>query len=149
MVKNGIADLGVTGIDVVAELSPEIKICERWSVRRSRIVIAARKNMNNFYNGEKIIATEYPRLTKNYLESKGIQAKLIPIRGSVESVGGIEEIWGIVTLVTSGETLRKNNLIEIETLMETDACLISNPKTNNSSDLFWNAVRFLKNSDIR
>jgi ATP phosphoribosyltransferase len=141
LVNNGIADLGITGIDVVSELSPETKICEYWPVRKSRIVIATHKIENNFCEDEKIIVTEYPSLTKKYLESRNLQAKLIPLRGAAESVGGIETIWGVVTLVTSGETLRKNNLIELETLMETDVCLISSHKINNPSELFWNTIR--------
>lgn len=141
LINYDIADFGVTGIDVVTELTPEVDICEYWPIRKSRVVIAEYKYKSDLSDSTKIIATEYPRLTKEYLKLRSIQAKLIPIRGAAESVGGLENLWKIVTLVTSGETLRKNNLIELETLMETNVCLISNHKMKNSRDLFWSSIK--------
>lgn len=140
LVYFGIADLGVTGFDVVSELTSELKICEYWSAWRSRIVIAKYQgNGNSRKNGE-IIVTEYPNLTAKYLKANGITAKLIPIRGAAESLAGVKKVCAIVTLETSGITLEENNLIVLDTLMETDACLISLPMLDNPSKIFWDTL---------
>lgn len=139
LIQSKIVDIGVTGFDVVCELAPELEVCEHWNVRKSRIIIA--NSLGNNLKSGGIIITEYPNLTSIYLNRKGVTAKLIFIRGAAESFKIVKNVSAIVTLTSSGNTLRKNNLIELDTLMETDACLVSLNTQENPSRIFWEILR--------
>ena len=73
------------------------------------------------------VATKYPHCALRHYRSKGIQPEIIPLWGSVE-LGAITELADqIVDLVESGETLRQNALVEVETLFEVSSRLIVHP----------------------
>ncbi|MEI7511271.1 MAG: ATP phosphoribosyltransferase [Candidatus Peregrinibacteria bacterium] len=70
----------------------------------------------------KRIATSYPRLLKTFLKDKGVSADIIEMQGSVEIAPALEIADAICDLVSSGNTLRSHNLVEIEKMMTSEVC---------------------------
>ena len=73
------------------------------------------------------IATSYPATVSRYLAAHGITATCIPITGSVELAPSLDASEAIADLVSSGETLRQNGLVELETILESEAVLLAPP----------------------
>ena len=72
------------------------------------------------------VATKYPNLTKRWFENKGVQAECIKLNGAMELAPGLGLAGQIVDLVSSGQTLKDNGLVEVETIMQISARLIVN-----------------------
>jgi ATP phosphoribosyltransferase len=130
LVSKGVADLGIVGENVLAELAATNKKITAKTVLNlgfSRCKLAFAKPSNSKLRSlkNKTIATSYPALVKNYLKKRKINAEVIKINGSVELTPYIGIADCICDLVSSGATLEANNLIEFKTLMESEAVLIS------------------------
>lgn len=129
-VEYGACDLGVVGKDQLAE--QERNVYEPLDMRFGycRMVVAEperlRKEDDPSLWSHIRVATKYPRLTEKYFLNKGVQAEIIKLYGSVELApfGGLCE--RIVDLVSTGETLRQNGLVEVEQIMEVSSRLIVN-----------------------
>ncbi|MEE8448950.1 MAG: ATP phosphoribosyltransferase [Thermodesulfobacteriota bacterium] len=129
-VEYGACDLGVAGKDQLAE--QERNVYEPLDLRFGycRMVVAEpetlRKEDDPSLWSHIRVATKYPRLTEKYFLNKGVQAEIIKLYGSVElaPLGGLCE--RIVDLVSTGETLRQNGLVEVEQIMEVTSRLIVN-----------------------
>jgi ATP phosphoribosyltransferase len=72
------------------------------------------------------IATKYPNITEKYFSSKGVQVEIIKLYGSIELAPLVDLSERIVDLVSTGETLRQNGLVEVETIAEITTRLIVN-----------------------
>jgi ATP phosphoribosyltransferase len=72
------------------------------------------------------IATKYPHVTENYFAAKGIQVEIIKLYGSIELAPLVGLSDRIVDLVSTGETLKQNGLVEVETIAEITTRLIVN-----------------------
>jgi ATP phosphoribosyltransferase len=72
------------------------------------------------------IATKFPKITEKYFSEKGIQVELIKLYGSIELAPLVGLSERIVDLVSSGETLKQNGLVEVEQIMEITSRLIVN-----------------------
>jgi ATP phosphoribosyltransferase len=72
------------------------------------------------------IATEFPRLTRQYFAARGVNAEIIALGGSVElgPILGLADL--IVDIVQTGETLRLNGLVEMRTILQSQAVLLVN-----------------------
>ena len=72
------------------------------------------------------IATKYPHVAETYFSAKGIQVEIIKLYGSIELAPLVGLSERIVDLVSTGETLRQNGLVEVETIAEITTRLIVN-----------------------
>jgi ATP phosphoribosyltransferase len=72
------------------------------------------------------IATKYPNVTEKYFAGKGVQVEIIKLYGSIELAPLVGLSERIVDLVSTGETLRQNGLVEVETIAEITTRLIVN-----------------------
>jgi ATP phosphoribosyltransferase len=128
-VEDGVADIGFVGENVVFEKKKKVVITEKLGFGKCRLSIAVQKNEEytgvQFLQGKKI-ATSYPVIVANFLESKGVQAEIHEISGSVEIAPGIGLADAICDLVSSGSTLFMNGLKESEVILESQAVLIKN-----------------------
>ena len=93
------------------------------------MVLAKSKNKNfNYIDSTNVIkvATKYPITTQNFFESKGKQVESIKLNGAIEIAPqlGISEM--IVDLVSTGKTLKENNLEVVEKISEISSKLIVN-----------------------
>lgn len=126
-VEYGAADLGVVGKDVIEESGVGVYEFLDLGFGFCRLCSAGQNDNNSPYLQGMKVGTKYPRLTKRFFAQRGLEVEVIKLYGSIElaPVTGLSDI--IVDLVSSGETLRKNGLKEIETIMESTARLIANP----------------------
>ena len=153
-VEHGAADLGICGLDVVRETDRAVyeplllpfghcRLCLAGptdrspaqvdhSVDRPESVSDAAPpfpdvmGMPLRYMSQPRIATEFPRLTRQFFAARGVNAEIIALGGSVElgPILGLADL--IVDIVQTGETLRLNGLVEIRTILQSQAVLLVN-----------------------
>lgn len=128
-VEYGAADLGIVGQDVLREGSRDLYEPLGLGFGRCRLVLAgsaeARDRNLRLETGVRI-ASKYPRLSREYLQQRGLSAEIIPLSGSVElaPVVGLADL--LIDLVDTGRTLRENGLVVLATIMESQATLVVN-----------------------
>jgi len=128
-VEYGIADIGIAGRDTLEEQGKDLYEPVDLRVGACRLVIAEpeARPVDLRFGASVRVATKYPRLAARHYLSKGIQAEVIALYGSVE-LGAITALADqIVDLVESGETLRQNHLREVETIMPITTRLVVHP----------------------
>ncbi|HBO84807.1 MAG: ATP phosphoribosyltransferase [Deltaproteobacteria bacterium GWC2_42_11] len=129
-VEYGAADMGIVGKDVLLEQQRDIYEPLDLGIGFCRMVVAEPKKLRRIDNPQHWtrirVATKYPNITMKYFLSKGIQVEIIKLYGSIElaPILGLSE--RIVDLVSTGETLRKNGLVEVEEIMKVTSKLIVN-----------------------
>ncbi|MEM6524305.1 MAG: ATP phosphoribosyltransferase [Bacteroidota bacterium] len=127
-VQDGVADVGIVGENVLVEKRKNIKLIERLDFAKCRLSIAVTKSVEytstQFLQGKKI-ATSYPVIVQKFLNEQGIQAEIHEISGSVEIAPGIGLADAICDIVSTGSTLLGNGLKEVETVMTSEAVLVS------------------------
>ena len=127
VVANGSATLGIVGLNEVEEKGCDVEIVDRLGFGACRLCLAIPKT--EIYNGPeyfcgKRIATSYPNILKRFLDSKGVEAEVEVITGSVEIAPSAGIADAIFDIVSSGSTLVANSLKEVETVLESEAVLI-------------------------
>ncbi len=127
-VEDGVADLGILGENVVVESRAQINIIKRLDFGRCRLSLAVPKAVE--YKGlsyfqDRKVATSYPNILDDYLSANGITAEVHVISGSVEIAPNIGLADAICDIVSSGSTLLSNGLKEVETIMRSEAVLVS------------------------
>jgi len=128
-VEYGVADLGVVGEDVLRESGRDVYEPLRLPFGHCRLVVAGwadRPPRPLRLEPNPRVATKYPNLARAYFQGRGISAEIIALSGSIElaPVVGLADL--IVDLVETGNTLRAHGLVELRTIMESQACLIAN-----------------------
>lgn len=130
-VADGVCDLGFVGGNVTAEDQADVKVLRGLDYGVCRLSLAAPKNGSikkaEDFEGKKI-ATSYPNLTQSYFSEKGINVTIITLSGAVEIAPRLEVADAISDLVSSGNTLKANGLVEIETIFESETELIRTNK---------------------
>ena len=125
-IRDGVVDIAIIGENLLIEKGKEITIKEKLGFSKCRVSIAIPKDDD--YKGiesltGKKIATSYPNTVEGFLAEKGIDAELHIINGSVEIAPNIGLSDAICDIVSSGSTLFKNNLKEVEVLFKSEAVL--------------------------
>ena len=130
-VQHGAADLGIAGHDVLHEhggagLYQPLDL----GIAACRMIVAARKGFDYedaVRSGARLrVATKYVRTAREHFAKKGVHVDLIRLYGSMElaPIAGLAD--AIVDLVSSGDTLKANNLVVVEEVMPVSARLIVN-----------------------
>jgi ATP phosphoribosyltransferase len=129
-VEHGAADLGVVGKDVLLEQEPEVYEPLDLGFGYCRLVVAEpgeSPGRGKAQGWSRIrVATKYPRLAEGHFRRVGIQVEIIKLYGSIELAPLVGLSEQIVDLVSSGETLRQNGLVEVETILDSTCRLIAN-----------------------
>ena len=130
-VATGVADLGIVGENEFVEKGEDAEVIKRLGFSKCRLSLAMPKDVDypgvEWFNGKKI-ATSYPVILENYMKTKGVNAEVHVITGSVEVAPGIGLADAIFDIVSSGSTLVSNRLKEVEVVMKSEALLIGNKK---------------------
>ncbi|MDX5337755.1 MAG: ATP phosphoribosyltransferase [Cyclobacteriaceae bacterium] len=128
-VADGVADLGIVGENELAEKDKDVLTLKKLGFSKCRLSLAIPKGQEypglEYFQG-KNIATSYPKILGDFLKSKGIQAEIHEISGSVEIAPSIGLAEGIFDIVSSGSTLMMNGLKEVEEVFKSEAVLIGN-----------------------
>jgi len=127
-VEDGVVDIAILGENVVVEKQKNLQILQKLGFSRCRLSLAVPKDVDyngiEYFNGRKL-ATSYPNSLKLFFKENGLDAEIHLISGSVEIAPNIGLADGICDLVSSGSTLFKNGLKEVEQILESEACLVS------------------------
>ena len=130
-VADGVADVGIVGENEMLEKQEQVIIAKRLGFSKCRLSLAIPKSVDytgiEYLNGKKI-ATSYPAILQKFLNENLIDAHIHVISGSVEIAPGIGLADAIFDIVSSGSTLVSNRLKEVETVIHSEAVLISRPE---------------------
>jgi len=150
--RDGVVDIAIIGENVLIEKGENIKITERLNFSKCKVSLAIPKavsyNSVQDFQGKRI-ATSYPNTVTKYLKEKGVTADLHIINGSVEIAPNIGLADGICDIVSSGSTLFKNGLKEVEIMLTSEAVLAVSPKINEERSLLLKKLQFRLQSVLR
>ncbi len=128
VVTNGTAQLGIVGLNEVAERGFDVEVVTKLGFGGCRISLAVPKGDEytgvEYFRGKRI-ATSYPAILGRFLAERGVEAELEVITGSVEIAPAAGIADAIFDIVSSGGTLVSNGLKEVERVFESEAALIA------------------------
>lgn len=126
-VEHGI-DIGISGRDVYEERDKDVYVPLELPFGECRLSFAMPQD--RVLDIEDLdgysIATEYVNITERYLESEGVEADVFKLNGSIELAPKVGIADAIVDIVETGNTLRANDLVEVEKIMDVSALLLVN-----------------------
>ena len=138
-VQYGGADMGVCGKDTLIEHSAEWGGASRSGlyqpldlrIAQCRVSVAARADFDYakaVKQGSRLtVATKYTAIARDFFAKKGVHVDLIKLYGSMELAPLTGLADAIVDLVSTGSTLRANQLVEVEKIMDISSRLVVNP----------------------
>jgi ATP phosphoribosyltransferase len=129
-VHYGTVDLGITGHDLILEREADVHELLDLGFGKCQLVVAAPENSKicsiNDIPAVTRVATEYPNLSRKYFEGLGKQVEILGVRGTSELAPKLGLAQIIVDVSSSGETLRKNSLKVIATILDSTCRLACN-----------------------
>jgi ATP phosphoribosyltransferase len=150
--RDGVVDIAIIGENVLIEKGEDITIVEKLGFSKCKVSLAIPKTIEyssvKDFEGKRI-ATSYPNTVKNYLTKNGVTADLHIISGSVEIAPNIGLADAICDIVSSGSTLFKNNLKEVEVMLKSEAVLAVSPKISEERKLLLHKLQFRIQSVLR
>ncbi len=128
-VEQGAADLGIVGKDVIVEQGKDVFEMVDLHYGYCRFVVAVPEAIRDHTFKDfnyKRVATKFPAVAERFFRDKGLQVEIIKLHGNVElaPLMGIADM--IVDIVSTGRTLRENNLVEMVKIMDSTTRLICN-----------------------
>jgi ATP phosphoribosyltransferase len=129
-VGDGVADLGITGLDLLSEAGAELPRIRELGYGRCRLAAAVPADAGiqslDGLAGLRV-ATAHPNTARRFFEQQGIAVDIIPISGAVEVAPRLGLAEAIVDLVSTGSTLVMNGLRPIGDVLASEAVLVANP----------------------
>lgn len=129
-VAMGVADIGIVGLNEIAEKGEKVDEVMNLGFGACRISIAVPREVDytdyTWLNGRRV-ATSYPRILGNFFAENNIKAEIHEIAGSVEIAPAVGMADAIFDIVSSGGTLIQNGLREVEQVFFSEAVLIATP----------------------
>jgi ATP phosphoribosyltransferase len=129
-VGDGVADLGITGVDLLAETGAELPRIRELGYGHCRLA-AAVPNDTAYQAVEDLaglrVATAHPNTARRFFAERRIPVDVIPISGAVEVAPRLGLAEAIVDLVSTGSTLVMNGLRPIGDVLASEAILVANP----------------------
>jgi ATP phosphoribosyltransferase len=129
-VGDGVADLGVTGDDLISEAGAELPRIRSLGYGRCRLAAAVPNDAAYQTVGDLAgarVATAHPNTARRFFAEQRIDVEIIPISGAVEVAPRLGLAEAIVDLVSTGSTLVMNGLRQIGDVMASEAVLVANP----------------------
>ena len=132
-VEHGVADVGVAGKDVMIEEERDVYEVLDLRISACRLAVAGLPGKEKKDINPKV-ASKYPKLAAQYFKEQGEQVEIIRLNGSIELAPLIGLADRIVDIVSTGQTLRDNGLVELETIVPITSRLIVNPVSYRMKD---------------
>ena len=125
-VERGAADIGACGKDILLEYGPNVYELLDLKVGKCRMAAAAPRGFEYDSEYPLRVATKFVNIAQDHYSRKGIDIDIIKLNGSIEiaPILGLSDV--IVDLVETGTTLKENNLVVYEEIMDISARLIAN-----------------------
>lgn len=136
-VAMGVADIGIVGLNEVLEKEQDVDVRMKLGFGACRLSLAV-PNASDYtglkwFEGKRV-ATSYPVILRNFFSENNIHAFVHEIAGSVEVAPAVGMADAIFDIVSSGGTLIQNGLNEKETVIHSEAVLISNPSLSREKE---------------
>ena len=138
-VAHGAAQIGIVGSDVIDEFDySELYAPVDLNIGHCRISVAepaelaATDDPRSWSHVR--VATKYPNLTRKYFAARGVQAECVKLNGAMEIAPLLGLSSRIVDLVSSGQTLKENGLVEVEQIAQVSARLVVNRAAFKTDD---------------
>jgi ATP phosphoribosyltransferase len=148
-IEDGVADIAIIGENLLIEKQHNVKIIRKLGFSRCKVSLAVPKNVDyngvEYFNGKKL-ATSYPNTLQKYLAEKGVSAEIHEISGSVEIAPNIGLSDGICDIVSTGSTLFKNGLKEVEVMHQSEAVIIAGTNLDAETQAILDKFLFRINS---
>lgn len=127
LVADGVATLGITGFDLLAESGTELRVAAELDFGRcsltAAVPVASPVEDISEFEGLRV-GTAHPVTTDAFFAEKGIDVTTVPLHGSIEVAPKLDIADAIVDLVSSGSTMLVNGLRQVATLLESEAVLV-------------------------
>lgn len=149
---DGVVDLAIVGDNLLVEKGKHIEVIQKLGFSKCKVSVAVPKTFG--YNSIQDlaglrIATSYPNTVNEYFNSFGLTVDIHQISGSVEIAPNIGLADAIVDIVSSGSTLFKNNLREVEVILKSEAVLAVSPKVSPEIQKHIDTLKFRIQSVLR
>ena len=130
-VEYGGADIGVTGKDTLIEHGGQgLYQPLDLQIAKCRVSVAVRNDFDYeraVKQGSRLkVATKYTSIARDFFATKGVHVDMVKLYGSMELAPLIGLSDAIVDLVSTGNTLRANHLVEVERIMDISSYLVVN-----------------------
>jgi ATP phosphoribosyltransferase len=129
-VRDAVADLGITGGDLLAESGVDLPVVRSLGYGRCRLAAAVPRDAGareiTDLAGQRV-ATAHPHATRAWFTERSLDVQVIPLSGAVEVAPRLGLAEAIVDLVSTGATLATNGLRPIGDLFTSEAILVGNP----------------------
>jgi ATP phosphoribosyltransferase len=126
-VSDGVADVGVTGADILAESGVELPVLRNLGYGREAAAVASDSPYESIADlGGVRIATSHPNVARRFFADQGIAVEVISLSGAVEVAPRLGLADAIVDLVSTGSTLAMNGLRAIGDILASEAILVTN-----------------------
>ncbi|PFT53583.1 ATP phosphoribosyltransferase [Priestia megaterium] len=132
-VEYGVADLGIAGKDVMLEEERDVYELLDLNISKCHLAVAGLPNAKKSEIAQKV-ATKYPNVASTYFREQGEQVEIIKLNGSIELAPLIRLADRIVDIVSTGQTLKENGLVELEHIEDITSRLIVNPVSYRLKD---------------
>jgi ATP phosphoribosyltransferase len=142
-VGDGVADLGITGIDLLTETGAELPRVRALGYGRCRLAAAVPTDASQQTVEDLAglrVATAHPNTARRFFAERHIPVDVIPISGAVEVAPRLGLAEGIVDLVSTGSTLVMNGLRQIGDVLASEAILIANPTADRERSAELTAI---------
>jgi len=150
--EDGIVDIAIVGENLLIEQDKRIDIVSELGFSKCRVSLAVPKEVQakdvSFFEGKRI-ATSYPGTVRKYLDKNDVNAEIHTISGSVEIAPNIGLADGICDIVSTGSTLFKNGLKEIEVMFKSQAVLAACPDLDPQIQALLEKFKFRINAVLR
>lgn len=134
LVSDGVAALGITGLDLVEERGLRVAVNAHLGFGRCRLVAAVPEASPVVdiadLDGLRV-ATSHPATVERFFAGKGLTVITVPLRGSVEVAPRLDVADAVVDLVSTGSTMRFNGLRSVASLLDSEAVLITEDTERN------------------
>ena len=142
---DGVVDAAIVGDNLLIEKAKNITVAQKLGFSKCKVSVAVPKTFQ--YKSIKDldgmrIATSYPNTVIEYFNSFGLTVDIHQISGSVEIAPNIGLADAIVDIVSSGSTLFKNNLKEVEVILKSEAVLAVSPKISSETQTILDTLQF-------
>ena len=129
-VRDGAADLGITGLDQVHESGHELTELLDLEFGRCRLVLAAPEDgdIESVADvADKSVATEFPTIARRYFEEQGVDPEIVKVTGATELTPHVEMADAIIDITSTGTTLAVNRLGIVDEVLSSSVRLFARP----------------------